>query len=84
MQRPSRLSIITPSSKQAPFIEYNAKSQRWRVWQSFNPTVTAGTYLDLYPSGAVERVTLGPDGSIKDITTVVSGDTLCSSLQNKS
>lgn len=67
-----RLSIITPSSRQAPFLEYSIHSQRWRVWQSFDPSVSAGTYIDLYPTGLAERVTIGPDGSVNNITRLVA------------
>ncbi len=70
--RPRRLSILTPSARQAPFLEYSQREGRWRVWQSFDPTGTIGTYLDLYASGAVERVTIGPDGSPRNITTVIA------------
>ncbi len=69
---PRRLSILTPSSRQAPFLEYSPRDQRWRVWQSFDKSGTIGTYLDLYDTGIVDRVTIGPSQQVKDITRLVT------------
>jgi hypothetical protein len=74
-----RVGIITPHSRQLPFLEWDNTPRRWRVWQSYNPDISAGTYLDLYGTnpldqrfvGQVDRVTIGPDGSVRDITTVL-------------
>lgn len=57
MMLPPRIGIIDPASSQAPFLEYNLHSKRWRVWLAFNEYATLGTYLDLYPEGLSERVT---------------------------
>lgn len=75
--QPRRLiGIITPQSRQAPILEYSLKDQRWHVWTSYNDNLTAGTYMDLYGYnpldmrflGAIDRVTLQPDGSVEILT----------------
>lgn len=71
MRQFKRVMITGPEATQAPFAEYDELTCRWRVWQSFNSDVSAGTYLDFYPSGQVDRVTVNPDDSF-DIV-IISG-----------
>ena len=71
MRHFKRVMITGPDNHQAPFAEFDHRMGRWRIWQSFNADVSAGTYLDLYEDGSVERVTQQPDGSV-DIV-IISG-----------
>lgn len=41
-------------NQQQPFTEFVNGS--WRVWVIYNPDVTSGTYLELYPDGTCDRV----------------------------
>jgi hypothetical protein len=66
MIRGPRVMILDPNARQAPFAEYDTRTHRWRIWLTFDPTVTGGTYLDLQAGGLCERVTLGSDGSMQD------------------
>lgn len=68
--RTNRTMIVGPHSAQSPFLEYDSITRRWRVWQSFDGSVTNGTYLDLYPSGLIERVTLQSGGEVGEITRI--------------
>jgi hypothetical protein len=52
--------------------QYGAKALRlerdsingcWNLWTHANPTFTIGTFMCLYDSGAIEQVTIEPDGS---------------------
>lgn len=65
--RGPRVMILDPDARQAPFAEYDTRTHRWRIWLTFDPTVAAGTYLDLQAGGLCERVTTMPDGSVADI-----------------
>lgn len=67
MRRGHRIGILTPGQAQAPFLEYDERTQRWRVWLAFDATVDGGTYLDLYPTGQSDRVTLRSDGVVENI-----------------
>lgn len=67
MIRGPRVMILDPESRQAPFAEYDTRTNRWRIWLTFDPTVTGGTYLDLQVGGLCERVTLDSTGSVENI-----------------
>lgn len=67
MRHFKRLGLLTPDARQAPFAEYNIETSRWRIWQSFNADVSSGSYVELYPTGLSERVTV-KDGIVMDIT----------------
>lgn len=72
MLRPKlRINLLTPESRQAPFLEWNDVIGLWRIWQSFDPNVEYGTYLALYMDGMLDRVTVAPSGMISNITTIV-------------
>lgn len=62
------LMIVDPGASQAPFLEYDPRTGRWRVWVIFNDDATAGTYIDLYPTGQSERLTTFPNGDVFKIT----------------
>jgi len=62
MPHANRTIILGPEATQAPLLEFDTANNRWRIWQAFNGSVTQGTYLDLYPNGLIERVTVGPHG----------------------
>lgn len=69
MKHINRIMLLGPLATQAPFAEYDPEHRRWRVWQSFNPTVTEGTYLLLYENGLAERCT-ELHGRITEIVTI--------------
>jgi len=62
--------ILGPDSSQSPFLEYDSFTRRWRVWQSFDASISNGTYLDLYDTGLIERVTLQSGGEVREITRI--------------
>lgn len=64
-----RLMITGPNMSQAPFAEYDDLTHRWRIWQAFSSDVKSGTYLDMYDTGLVERVTL-LNGVVQNITRI--------------
>ena len=66
-----RVMITGPEATQAPFAEYMRDLDRWRIWQSFSADVRSGTYLELYPNGQVDRVTV-LNWMVQDIT-IISG-----------
>lgn len=68
MIRGPRVMLLDPLAAQAPFAEYDARTGRWRIWLIFDATVDSGTYLDLQADGLCERVTLGTDSSVREIT----------------
>lgn len=75
MKSIKRIAIITPSARQAPFLEFTSGGL-WRVWQSYRIDPEGrlfGTYMELHASGLVLRHTTN---SALDITTtvVVSGE----------
>lgn len=72
MKHFKRLGLLTPEARQAPFAEFDARTKRWRIWQSFTPHVDGGTYLDLYPTGQVDRVTV-LNGWVAEIV-ILSGE----------
>ena len=65
------LAISTPAMSQAPFLEYDPKSGRWRVWTTFNNKATSGTYFELFSTGAVERVTIARNGEVANIINIM-------------
>ncbi len=68
MRRGHRIGIIEPHASQSPFLEYDERTRRWRVWASFDDNVDSGTFIDLYATGQSERVTLRSDGMVENIT----------------
>ena len=65
------LAIATPAMSQAPFLEYDPKSGRWRAWTAFDKNATSGTYFDLYATGAVERVTIARNGEVANTINIM-------------
>lgn len=68
--RTNRVIVLDPQAKQAPFIEFDTRTRRWRVWMTFDGSITNGTYLDLYDTGLCERVTLQSGGEVREITRI--------------
>lgn len=64
-----RIGIFSVHQKQQPFCVFDVSSCLWRVWISYNSTVTSGTYLELHPTGAVDRVTVN-NNSIMEVTKI--------------
>lgn len=62
------VGLVTPQSKQAPFAEF--KDGEWRIWLTWARGVTAGTYLVLHATGAVDRITENAAGEIVDATLI--------------
>lgn len=57
---------MRPHPTRPPFVEYVSGYNRcWRLWYSYNPDRTAGTFLELHPLGTVYRVTIDEDGTEK-------------------
>ncbi len=69
----TRTGILTPGQKQAPFVEFST-SGYWRVWLSFamRDGHLVGTYLELLPDGAINRITTD-NNSTPTKGVVVSG-----------
>jgi len=63
---PKRIGLGIPGRTliQIPFAEWHPSYKCWRIWISYNPTITAGTYLDLEPNGRASRVTVEPNGDV--------------------
>ncbi len=51
-----RVGIFSTHQKQQPFAEF--ADNEWKVWISYKPDLTSGTYLQLSPTGSVDRVTI--------------------------
>jgi len=51
-----RIGIFSVHQRQQPFAVFG--DHIWRIWISYNNDVTSGTYLELYPDGQVDRVTV--------------------------
>lgn len=67
---PRRIGLFQTAQKQQPFAEFDRANNWWRIWLAYNPDVTSGTYLLLYPTGAVDRFTVR-DGDVLNITKVM-------------
>lgn len=53
---------------QQPVFEHTGS--HWRVWLSYNPSRTAGTYLVLLDDGGIVQLTQAPTGEITNTVTV--------------
>jgi hypothetical protein len=63
---PKRIGLGIPGRTlvQIPLCEWHPDYKCWRVWISYDPTITAGTYLELNPDGSAHRITSQPNGDI--------------------
>jgi len=63
---PKRIGLGIPGRtlNQIPLCEWHESYDCWRIWVHYNPSITAGTYLDLYSNGTCFRVTVEPDGDV--------------------
>ena len=64
-----RRTIGLGTSSQMPFLEWHEATGRWRVWLMYENNLNSGTFMDLYSTGAVDRVTI-KDLEIADIRRV--------------
>ena len=64
-----RIGLLGISVSKPPLVEFDRLANQWRVWTSYNSSVTLGTYMSLLDHGKLERVTVNPDYSLS-ITTL--------------
>lgn len=55
---------------QIPLAEYNHMDKIWHIWLSYNLDVSAGTYIELLRDGTAFRVTIEPDGVVRDYIAI--------------
>lgn len=60
------LSNVFSQSK-PPVLHFDPQHGRWRLWSSYNATLDKGTYIDLFPDGRMQRVTIRNDFTL-DVT----------------
>ena len=57
-----RLGLTNISVSKSPILEF--VNDTWRVWTSYNPTLTKGTFIELGKDGSMTRHTINIDDSV--------------------
>jgi hypothetical protein len=66
--RAGLIKIAFQYGSRALRLERDVCGKCWNLWTHANSDCTIGTFMCLYDDGAIEQVTIEPDGSRRTIT----------------